>query len=74
MAVFSANNLTKRYGKVFAINGISMQLEAGKIYGLVGNNGAGKTTLFRIIMGLSYPTSGYFELLGGTCKIRNSKK
>ena len=68
MAVFSANNLTKRYGKVFAISGISMQLEAGKIYGLVGNNGSGKTTLFRIIMGLSYPTSGYFELLGGHTK------
>ncbi|MBQ2745612.1 MAG: ATP-binding cassette domain-containing protein [Lachnospiraceae bacterium] len=51
-------NVTKKYKNTVAVNEVSLTLEKGKIYGLVGKNGAGKTTIMRMIMGLSIPTSG----------------
>lgn len=60
------NNLTKDYYGTYALHDVSLTLEAGKIYGLIGQNGAGKSTLMRLISGLSYPTSGSIELFGHT--------
>ena len=51
--LITAENLTKRFGKTTALNNISLNIEKGKIVGLLGRNGAGKTTLLRSIMGLS---------------------
>lgn len=62
--VLTTNNLTKRYHKFTALNGLSMNVPKGSIYGFVGKNGAGKTTLIRMITGLQYPTSGDFTLYG----------
>jgi ABC-2 type transport system ATP-binding protein len=56
--------LTKLYGRTKVLNAVSITLEPGKIYGLIGQNGAGKTTLMRIIAGLSYPAEGTLELFG----------
>ncbi len=64
MTVLQTNNLTKRFGKQTALDGISISLESGRIYGFVGSNGAGKTTLMRIVCGLSRPTSGSFSIFG----------
>ena len=47
-----------------ALDGVDLTLEAGRIYGLVGNNGAGKTTLMRLIAGLALPTAGSLSLFG----------
>jgi ABC-2 type transport system ATP-binding protein len=58
------NNLTKSYHGVNALHDVSVTLEAGKIYGLIGLNGAGKSTLMRLVAGLSIPTSGSIELFG----------
>lgn len=55
--IIETNELTKKY-KDFTLNKMSFSVEQGDIYGLVGRNGAGKTTLFKLIMGLSNPTSG----------------
>ncbi len=63
--VMSTRDLTKRYKGKTALDGLSISLEEGHIYGLVGNNGAGKTTLMRILAGLSEPTAGSFSLFGG---------
>ncbi len=60
--VFKANNLTKSYNGIKSLSDVSLTLEEGKIYGLIGQNGAGKTTLMRIIAGHSFPTSGSIEL------------
>ncbi len=60
--VFQCDRLTKRYGHFKALDGLSMRVEQGSIYGLVGKNGAGKTTLIRIICGLQSPTSGGYAL------------
>ncbi len=62
--VLKTNNITKRFRSFTALENVSIELEAGKIYGLIGQNGAGKTTLMRIIAGLSFPTSGKLELFG----------
>ncbi len=51
-------NLTKKYGDMFAIKGISLELEEGDLFGFIGPNGAGKTTTMRIIATLLTPTYG----------------
>ena len=54
--ILKTTNLTKTYKGYHAVNNVSIALEPGKIYGLVGRNGAGKSTLMRLIAGLSYPS------------------
>ena len=67
--MITIQNLSKRYGNNTVLKDISIQLEAGKIYGLVGANGCGKTTLMRCICGFSHPTTGYVVVNG--CLIGN---
>ena len=68
--VLKTNNICKYYRNFKALNGLTMNVPKGSIYGFVGKNGAGKTTLIRLICGLQLPTSGDFELYG----IKNSNK
>ncbi|MCL2772953.1 MAG: ATP-binding cassette domain-containing protein [Oscillospiraceae bacterium] len=69
--IIETNELTKKYKNFTALNKVSMTLEQGDIYGLIGRNGAGKTTLFKLIMGLSQPTSGGL-IIGETKESINS--
>lgn len=62
--VIKTNNLVKKYGENIVLDNISIKVNQGEIYGLVGDNGAGKTTLFRILSGQSNISDGSFELLG----------
>ncbi len=73
MYIIETKQLEKTYQKARALRGVDLQLEAGRIYGLVGNNGAGKTTLFRILAGLARPTKGSFSLLGETTERGQNK-
>lgn len=52
------NDLHKKFGETFALDGITDQFESGFLHGLIGPEGAGKTTLLRVLMGLYLPTSG----------------
>ena len=61
----SVKNLTKRYHKCTALNGLTLDIRAGQIIGLIGANGSGKTTFFRICNGLLAATEGSFSVLGG---------
>ena len=54
--VLETNALTKRYRGSIALDGLTMRIPQGAIYGFVGRNGAGKTTLIRLICGLQAPT------------------
>jgi ABC-2 type transport system ATP-binding protein len=56
--VVVAESLTKRFGKVLAVDDLSFGLDAGTITGFLGPNGAGKTTTLRMLVGLASPTSG----------------
>ncbi|MCM1049978.1 MAG: ATP-binding cassette domain-containing protein [Clostridiales bacterium] len=62
--VLKTNALSKNYKDFKALNGLSMNVPKGAIYGFVGKNGAGKTTLIRLICGLQEPTSGEYTLYG----------
>ncbi|WP_114853239.1 ABC transporter ATP-binding protein [Brachybacterium sp. YJGR34] len=62
--ILVTEDLTKRYGGHAAVRSMSLRLQRGRIYGLIGRNGAGKTTLMRLISGLSIPTSGRIALFG----------
>lgn len=62
--VLETNALTKQYKNFTALNGLTMHIPKGAIYGFVGRNGAGKTTLIRLICGLQEPSSGSYCLYG----------
>lgn len=58
------SNLCKNYGRLTALNDVSVTLTSGKIVGLLGPNGSGKTTLIKILNGLLTPTSGSAQICG----------
>lgn len=64
--VLKTYNVSKKYGKQFAVSNMNMTIEKGEIYGFIGANGAGKTTLIRMITGLIHKTYGEIELFGKT--------
>ena len=71
--VVRVENLGKVYGHKPALDGVSLAVAPGEIFGLLGQNGAGKTTLVKILLGLVAPTSGQAWLLDspvGTAKVR----
>ncbi len=63
-AVVEIRNVTKRFGRLVALDGLSLRIPPGRLYGLVGPNGAGKTTLIKIICGLLRPDAGEVRVLG----------
>ncbi|MFT4259675.1 ABC transporter ATP-binding protein [Microbacterium sp.] len=63
-AVIEVQNLTKRYKDKKALDGVSLSLEPGHIYGLLGRNGAGKTTLMSILTAQNFATSGTVQVFG----------
>ena len=62
--VIQTDGLTKRYGRVLAVDGLSLNVPRGRIFGLLGPNGSGKTTLMSMLLGLVRPTDGSFTLFG----------
>ncbi|MFN2302120.1 MAG: ATP-binding cassette domain-containing protein, partial [Anaerolineales bacterium] len=64
MKAIIANNLTKEYRNVIAVNDISFSVQTGEIFGFLGPNGAGKTTTIRMLTGQLLPTSGTAEVAG----------
>jgi len=60
-----AQNLTKHYTRVRAVDGLNLRVPQGAVYGFLGRNGAGKTTTIKMLMGLTRPTGGTVRVLGG---------
>ncbi|HMQ06208.1 MAG TPA: ABC transporter ATP-binding protein [Saprospiraceae bacterium] len=65
MPVLHTYELTKRYGKLTALDGLSLQIEAGHVYGLLGPNGSGKTTTLGLILGILKKNDGTYEWFNG---------
>jgi ABC-type multidrug transport system ATPase subunit len=63
-SVVVTRGLTKRFGRVLAVDDVSIEVGAGDRYGFLGPNGSGKTTTVRMLLGLVFATSGTVELLG----------
>jgi ABC-2 type transport system ATP-binding protein len=63
VAVIVTEQLVKRYGPVEALGGVSLTVERGEIFGLLGQNGAGKTTLIKVLLGIARATAGRATLL-----------
>jgi len=63
--VLKTNKLTKVYGRRKVVDGVSMTINKGDIYGFIGKNGAGKTTFMRTVLSLTSISSGEVELFGG---------
>lgn len=62
--IIEIENLSKKYGKIHALNGVNLTLKEGRLLGLLGPNGSGKTTLIKIMMGLIKPDSGRIKIDG----------
>lgn len=64
MSMIEAHKLTRRFGKLTAVDGLDLRIEKGEVLGFLGPNGAGKTTTIRMLSGIIAPTSGYAVIAG----------
>ncbi|MDD2324318.1 MAG: ATP-binding cassette domain-containing protein, partial [Bacteroidales bacterium] len=64
--ILEIQNLNKRYGKIHAVNDLSVKIKQGQIYGILGPNGSGKTTTLGIILGVINADSGSYKWFGQT--------
>lgn len=64
MGIIQVDNLTKKFGKVTALDQISLQVNEGEVFGFIGPNGAGKTTTIRSILGILKPNEGKINVFG----------
>lgn len=81
MSVITTKNLSKEFSsgkfskeKIQALNNFSFEVEGGEIFGLLGPNGAGKTTLIKILLGITFPTSGEVQIFGKNISDESYKK
>jgi ABC-type multidrug transport system ATPase subunit len=62
--VIRTEGLTKRYGRLVAVDGLDLEVHQGDLFGFLGPNGSGKTTTVRMLLGLVFATSGRIQVLG----------
>jgi ABC-2 type transport system ATP-binding protein len=66
--------LVKRYGHIAALDGLSMTVPRGEVFGFLGPNGAGKTTAVKLLVGLTHPTAGEAWVLGAPVGDRAARR
>lgn len=62
--VIQTHELSKRYGRVVAVQDLNLHIEAGEVFGMLGPNGSGKTTTILMLLGLTEPSGGWARVLG----------
>ena len=70
--VIQTDGLAKRYGDIVAVDGLSLEVPRGQVFGLLGPNGSGKTTTMGMLLGLVRPTTGSFSLFGANTSHRDA--
>jgi ABC-2 type transport system ATP-binding protein len=70
----AARGLTKRFGRVLALDHLDLDVPAGIVFGLLGRNGAGKTTTIRLLTGLARPTAGEVSVAGVDARSQGSAR
>lgn len=73
MKAIKTRDLVKRFGDLAAVDGVSLEIESGELFGMLGPNGAGKTTLAKILSTLLRPTSGYAEVWGNDVTLKQDE-
>ena len=73
-AILSIKNLHKRYGKIHAVNNVSLEIQKGNVYGILGPNGSGKSTTLGIVLNVVNKTSGEYSWFDGTIKTHEALK
>jgi len=72
--ILTIKNLHKRYGKVHAVNNVSLEIYKGNVYGILGPNGSGKSTTLGIVLNVVNKTSGEYSWFGGTMATHEALK
>ena len=72
--ILTIENLTKRFGKLTAVDNLSFSIEKGNVYGILGPNGSGKSTTLGIVLNVVNKTSGSFSWFGGDVSTHNALK
>ncbi len=72
--ILSIKNLHKRYGKIHAVNNVSLEIHKGNVYGILGPNGSGKSTTLGIVLNVVNKTSGEYSWFDGTMQTHEALK
>jgi ABC-2 type transport system ATP-binding protein len=73
-SILSIKNLHKRYGKIHAVNNVSLEIQKGNVYGILGPNGSGKSTTLGIVLNVVNKTSGEYSWFGGKSETHDALK
>ena len=73
-SILSIQNLHKRYGKIHAVNNVSLEIQKGNVYGILGPNGSGKSTTLGIVLNVVNKTSGEYSWFGGKSETHDALK
>lgn len=73
-SILSIKNLHKRYGKIHAVNNVSLEIKKGNVYGILGPNGSGKSTTLGIVLNVVNKTSGEYSWFGGASETHEALK
>ncbi len=72
--ILQLHRLDKKYGKIHAVNALSLTIEKGNVYGLLGPNGSGKSTTLGMVLNVINPSSGSFSWYGGRLDVHQALK
>ncbi|HMK06780.1 MAG TPA: ATP-binding cassette domain-containing protein [Flavobacterium sp.] len=72
--ILSIQNLHKRYGRIHAVNNLSLDIQKGNVYGILGPNGSGKSTTLGIVLNVVNKTSGNYDWFGGKMQTHEALK
>jgi simple sugar transport system ATP-binding protein len=74
VSLIKLENVSKHFGAIIALDGVSLEINPGEVLGLMGDNGAGKSTLVKVLAGIYAPTEGRYLIDGAASNLRNPRE